>query len=105
MLFKLATSKFKAALADPNLPWAKLLKDMNDTKLILDVKVTHLKQSLLTIISTDFGIFLENLDGRPAQLCPVQHRPKTDKGHYRGEMSSMLCNYDMYCCVTMLFLG
>ena len=47
MLFKLATSKFKAALADPNLPWAKLLKDMNDTKLILDVKVTHLKQSLL----------------------------------------------------------
>ena len=83
---QLATSKFRAALADPNLPWAKLLKDMNDTKLILDVKVTHLKQSLLTIISTDFGIFLENLDGCPAQLCTVQHRSRTVSGHYRGEM-------------------
>ena len=47
MHFQLATSKFKAALADPNLPWAKLLKDMNNTTLILDVKVAHLKQSLL----------------------------------------------------------
>ena len=82
---QLATSKFKAALADPNLPWAKLFKAMNDTKLILDVKVTHLKQSLLTI-STDFGIFLENLDGCPAQLCTVQHRSRTVSGHYRGEM-------------------
>ena len=82
---QLATSKFKAALADPNLPWAKLLKEMNDTTLILDVKVTHLKQSLLTL-SNDFGIFLENLDGCPAQLCAVQHRSRTVSGHYRGEM-------------------
>ena len=38
---QLATSKFKSALTNPSLPWAKLLKDANAT-LALEVKVTVL---------------------------------------------------------------